>query len=69
MWNDFFLPLIMAGNYPTVQLGILNLRGQYGTHWGLLFAGVFLAALPLLLLYVFMTKQFIAGLTSGALKG
>ena len=69
MWNDFFLPLIMAGNYPTVQLGILNLRGHYGTQWGLLFAGVFLAALPLLLLYVFMTKQFIAGLTSGALKG
>ena len=68
-FSQFFLPYLLSNEIATVQLGMLLLRGQYGTQWGLVFAGVLLAALPLLIAYVALTRHFIAGLTSGALKG
>ena len=43
--------------------------GQYMTDWGLLFAGMVIASIPLLALYLAMSRQFISGLTAGALKG
>jgi raffinose/stachyose/melibiose transport system permease protein len=42
--------------------------GEFPTDWGVLFAGLTLAALPITLLYVVLSRQFIAGLTSGAVK-
>lgn len=69
IWNDFFLPLILAPDVPTLQVGVNNLRGYYSTDWGSIFAGVTLAALPVLVAYWLLTKQFIRGLSAGALKG
>ncbi|MEW6227551.1 MAG: RNA-binding domain-containing protein [Bacillota bacterium] len=43
--------------------------GQYETNWGVVFAGMLLASLPLLVLYLLMSRQFIKGLTAGAVKG
>ena len=69
IWNEFFLALILSPGTPTLQVGINNLRGFYSTEWGYIFAGVMVAALPVILAYVLLTKQFIRGLTAGALKG
>lgn len=69
IWNEFFLALILSPGTPTLQVGINNLRGYYSTEWGYIFAGVMVAALPVILAYVLLTKQFIRGLTAGALKG
>jgi raffinose/stachyose/melibiose transport system permease protein len=69
IWNDFFLPLILAPDVPTLQVGVNNLRGFYSTDWGAIFAGVTLSALPVLVAYWLLTKQFIRGLSAGALKG
>lgn len=70
-WNDFFFPLlfIQSDHLKTVPLGMTIFFGQYMTDWGLLFAGMLLMSLPLLVLYVIMSRQFIAGLTAGAVKG
>jgi raffinose/stachyose/melibiose transport system permease protein len=67
--NEFFLALILSPGTPTLQVGINNLRGYYSTEGGYIFAGVMVAALPVILAYVLLTKQFIRGLTAGALKG
>jgi len=71
MWNDFFIALVLTTtpNVATLPLGILNFFGVYSTEWGLIFASVVIAALPVVLLYLLMTKRFIAGLTAGSVKG
>ena len=70
-WNDFFFPLlfIKSQRLKTIPLGMTIFFGQYMTDWGMLFAGMVIASIPLLLLYLLMSKQFISGLTSGAVKG
>jgi ABC-type glycerol-3-phosphate transport system permease component len=72
-WNAFMWPLIVlrsAEKY-TLPLGMANLVGTSGQGeqlWGLVMAGAVLATLPLLIAYIFGQKQFIAGLTTGALR-
>ena len=70
-WNDMFFPLlfIQADHLKTIPIGMTIFFGQYQTDWGLLFAGMVMASLPLVALYVIMSRQFIAGLTAGAVKG
>jgi len=70
-WNDFFFPLlfIKTDALKTIPLGMTIFFGQYMTDWGLLFSGMVIASVPLLILYILMSKQFISGLTSGAVKG
>ena len=43
--------------------------GQHLVNWSLVFSGMVLASLPLLIIYLVMSRQFIAGLTAGAVKG
>jgi len=53
----------------TVTLGVTLLFGQYQTDWTRALSALSLAAVPVLLAYLLMSKQFIRGLTAGALKG
>jgi raffinose/stachyose/melibiose transport system permease protein len=69
IWNDFFFPLIVSPKLPMLQVAVYGLVGQYSTNWGQIFAGVVLSALPLVVAYLMLTKQFIAGLSAGAIKG
>lgn len=71
LWNDFFFPLIFLRNdaLKTIPLGMTVFFGQYETNWGLVFAGMVMASIPLLVLYVLLSQQFIKGLTAGAVKG
>jgi raffinose/stachyose/melibiose transport system permease protein len=70
IWNDFFLPLILITNdrFRTLPLGLSDFVGEYFTRWDLLFTGIIIAILPAVILYLVMSRQFISGLTAGALK-
>jgi ABC-type glycerol-3-phosphate transport system permease component len=71
IWNDFIYPLVymQSNDKYTVPLGIMFLNGQYDIEWGLQMAGLAVAIIvPLIVYYVFQ-KQFIRGITAGALKG
>jgi raffinose/stachyose/melibiose transport system permease protein len=70
IWNDFFFPLVFISTdrLKTLPQGLTVFMGEYNTDWGVLFAGLTLAALPITLAYVVLSKQFIAGLTQGAIK-
>jgi raffinose/stachyose/melibiose transport system permease protein len=69
IWNDFFFPLVVSPKIPMLQVGVYNLLGVYSTEWGHIFAGVVISAVPLVVAYLLLTKQFIAGLSAGAVKG
>ena len=71
IWNDFFLPLVFLQDpeKKTIMQGLTIFFGQYSSQWGILFAGLTLAALPLVVLYLILSEQFIKGLTAGAVKG
>jgi raffinose/stachyose/melibiose transport system permease protein len=70
-WNDFFFPLlfIQSEKWKTIPLGMQVFFGQHMTNWSMVFTGMLLASLPLLIVYLLMSRQFIAGLTAGAVKG
>ena len=70
-WNDFFFPLLFlqADTWKTIPLGMQIFFGQHMTNWSLVFSGMLLASVPLLIIYLVMSRQFIAGLTAGAVKG
>jgi raffinose/stachyose/melibiose transport system permease protein len=70
IWNDLWFPLTLApgGNVRTVTLGLSEFAGQYKTDWTALLAALMLAMLPVLILYIIFSRQFIQGLTRGALK-
>lgn len=69
-WNDFFFPLIFITEKEkmTIPVGMLSLFGEHSADWGSLFAGLTLASLPMMILFFVASKQFMEGLTAGALK-
>jgi raffinose/stachyose/melibiose transport system permease protein len=71
MWNDFFLGfiLITEPNSMTLPVAIMAFRGTYLTKWGLIFASVIISAVPVVVAYLLLSRQFIAGLTAGSVKG
>ena len=71
VWNDYFWALVLTqgDDAAPITVGVAALRGQWTTAWNLVSAGSILAALPSVLLFFVMQKQFVAGLTFGASKG
>lgn len=70
IWNDFFYPLILLRsreNY-TLPVGLTTFFGEYQTDWPTLFAGLVIATLPLVVLFLLATRQIVAGLTAGMSK-
>ncbi len=70
IWNDFFFPLVFitSERLKTLPQGLTVFMGEYNTDWGVLFAGLSLAALPIVAVYVVLSRQFIDGMTQGAIK-
>ena len=70
-WNDLWFPLIFITDdrAKTLLLGVTRLFGQYQTDWSKVLAVLTLSAIPVIMLYLLMSKQFIRGLTAGAVKG
>ncbi|MDF2463749.1 MAG: sugar transporter permease [Ramlibacter sp.] len=71
VWNDYFwaLALVQSDAAKPLTLGLAGLKGEWLTAWNLISAGALFAALPPLLLFFFMQKHFVAGLTAGAVRG
>ncbi len=71
IWNDFLLPLVFlkSSGLRTVPQGLSVFFGEFSIDWGPLFAGLTIAALPVVMLYLILSEQFIKGLTAGAVKG
>lgn len=69
-WNDFFFPLIFIQKetLKTIPVGMMVLFGEYETDWSLLFAGLTLSALPMIGVFLLASRQFMEGLTAGAVK-
>lgn len=70
IWNDFLVPLLYLGtsDFRTVPVAIFAFQGEYATQWGIIFAGLLIAILPILLVYFMLQKYIIKGFASG-LKG
>ncbi|MDI4649568.1 carbohydrate ABC transporter permease [Cohnella sp. F6_2S_P_1] len=70
IWNDFFFPLLFAQDESakTLQIGMMSLFGEFSTDWSVLFAGLTVASLPMMILFLFASRQFMEGLTAGAVK-
>lgn len=67
VWNDFFWPLLVLSDdsLRTVSVGLQFFQGQNATDVGPLMAGYFIASLPLVLLFGFLSKYFLAGVQGG----
>jgi raffinose/stachyose/melibiose transport system permease protein len=70
IWNDLWFPLTVAPGERarTVTLGMAVFAGQYRNDWSALLAGLSLAMIPITLLFVVFSRQFVEGLTRGAIK-
>ncbi|HYM82766.1 MAG TPA: carbohydrate ABC transporter permease [Candidatus Dormibacteraeota bacterium] len=71
IYNDFFWAIILmrTGSKLPVTSGLNNLAGEFFTNNNLLAAGALLVALPTLIVYFALQRQFISGLTLGSTKG
>jgi raffinose/stachyose/melibiose transport system permease protein len=71
VWNDMFFPLIFISkvSVKTLPLGLITFKGEFRTDYGVLFAGVVLISIPLTTVYLVLQRQFIEGMTLGAIKG
>jgi glucose/mannose transport system permease protein len=69
-WNDFLFAVVLtnSSNWP-VTVALNNMAGSQIIEWNVQMAGSFLAALPTLLVYIFLGRYFLRGLMAGALKG
>lgn len=70
-WNNFIGPQIVLQspeNFP-LAVAIAQLKGLYSTNYGLLMAGTIVSIAPVMCMFLLLQKEFIAGLTSGAVKG
>jgi ABC-type glycerol-3-phosphate transport system permease component len=71
IWNDFLYPMIFTRStgVQTVMVGIVSMQGAYISAFGMQAAMAILASLPTIFIFIVFQKQFIAGLTAGAVKG
>jgi multiple sugar transport system permease protein len=69
-WNDFISASVMvtSSQLRTVQLAIYNYLGFFGREWGQLTASASLALVPVILLFMFLGRFLISGLTKGAVN-
>lgn len=69
-WNDFLTPLLYVGGtrLETLPVAIFSFRGEYTADWGVMFAGLVIAIIPILIVYFLLQRYIIRGFASG-LKG
>lgn len=73
-WNEYILPLIFTMTNEKMRpltVGVVALQnaGDGAAAWNILFAGSAIAIIPIIIIYLFASKQFMGGMTSGAVKG
>ena len=69
IWNDFLLPrLVLTNETQTLPLSTYLFYGQYSIEYGQAMAGLVLAVIPIVIFYLVLQKQFISGISQGAVK-
>lgn len=70
-WNEmmFAITFINSEKYRTLTVGIMQMVGKYTTDWGTMGAGLVVATLPTIVIYLLLSKQVQSGMVSGAVKG
>ena len=70
-WNDLLYPLMLITQLDkkTLPLTLIDFRGEFSTSYSMLFTAVMVASIPMVVMYIFMQKSFVAGLTAGSVKG
>ncbi|MEY8357257.1 carbohydrate ABC transporter permease [Lachnospiraceae bacterium 54-53] len=73
-WNEYILPLIFTMTNEKLRpltVGVVALQnaGDGAAAWNILFAGSAIAIIPIILVYLFASRQFMGGMTAGAVKG
>jgi ABC-type glycerol-3-phosphate transport system permease component len=69
-WQDFMFALVFmtSNDHQTVPLGVLSFIGEHSVDWGRLMSASVLLMIPIFALFALVQRQFIAGLTAGAVK-
>lgn len=70
IWNDLWFPLVLANEESsrTITLGVSMFVGQFSTDWAALLSSLSLAIVPILILYLVLSRQLLSGLSDGAVK-
>lgn len=70
-WNSFLWPRLVVSSDAmfTLPVGLAQLQMRNTSNWGQIMAGTTLTSLPMIAIFLFMQKQFIEGMTAGAVKG
>ena len=71
IWNDFLYPyLFLSSNKSfTLVMQVYKGVGQFSNDWGMMMATMVIVLIPVLVFYLFMQKNIVAGITSGSVKG
>ncbi|WP_257347314.1 carbohydrate ABC transporter permease [Pseudalkalibacillus decolorationis] len=71
VWNEFMFALVFVedSSLRTIPVGLMNLRSQLNTNFGIQLAGLAISALPMIIVYIIFQRQFVRGLTAGSVKG
>ena len=71
LWNNFLTPLIVLSSPDkyVLTLALRSVQSLANSPWGAIMLGTFLSMVPLLLAFLFFSRQMMAGLTAGAVKG
>lgn len=71
VWNNFVGPqlIMQSAERQPLAVAMNNLRGLYGVDYGLVLAGTLFSIAPIMCLFLLLQREFISGLTSGAVKG
>ncbi len=74
VWNDYLLPFLVIGNssIQTLTLKVYFVRilsGQYGNPWELIFPAVLVSTVPMIILFMFLQRHIVKGISAGAVKG
>ncbi|UOQ87313.1 carbohydrate ABC transporter permease [Gracilibacillus salinarum] len=70
-WNNFLWPLIVlrSNDMFTLPIGLATLLTPYGNNYDVLIAGSVMTIVPIIILFIFFQRYFVAGLTTGGVKG
>lgn len=71
VWNEFLFANVFleSKSLMTIPIGLMTFKGDMRTDYVVMLAGITIASIPLILLFLCMSKQFVRGLTAGAVKG
>jgi multiple sugar transport system permease protein len=68
-WNEYlYAAILTSSRVRTIPVALQNMIGEYQIEWGLLTAGGVLSSIPVIILFFFIQKQLISGMTAGAVK-